>query len=72
MLRQNIMCHADVGLITANWVSFRETPWPNFNTVHMCRDFDAVFDIVEKHQLADFQPDPPEQPAGVTTLDTPP
>ncbi|CAG9953413.1 unnamed protein product [Clonostachys rosea f. rosea IK726] len=33
ILRQFVMCHADVGLVTAHWVRNINHPWPDFNTL---------------------------------------
>jgi len=44
MLRQLIMCTGDVGLITFDWVEGRDIPYPDFNTVHKCRDFDSLLE----------------------------
>lgn len=44
MIRQNIMCAADTGLITYDWVRGWSLPYPDFNTVHQCRDYEKVLD----------------------------
>ncbi|KAJ6602801.1 hypothetical protein DFH09DRAFT_1301805 [Mycena vulgaris] len=44
MIRSNLMCASDVGLITYEWVQNWTMPYPDFNTVHQCRDFDAIMD----------------------------
>lgn len=36
------MCQADTGLITYAWVPFSDHPTPDFNTMHKCRNFDAI------------------------------
>lgn len=36
------MCDADVGVVTYNWVKHHSYPVPNFNTLHKCRNFDAI------------------------------
>jgi len=38
------MCTGDVGLITFDWVEGRDIPYPDFNTVHNCRDFDSLLE----------------------------
>ncbi|KAG1718418.1 uncharacterized protein EDB91DRAFT_1297460, partial [Suillus paluster] len=38
MMRQNIMCNADVTMITWDWVEGHKSPYPNFNTRHQCRN----------------------------------
>ncbi|CCM01727.1 uncharacterized protein FIBRA_03793 [Fibroporia radiculosa] len=42
MLRQNLMCHADIALITYDWVADFPKPFPDFSTVHQCRDFTKI------------------------------
>jgi len=36
------MCTADVGLISFDWVQGRKKPYPDFNTQHMCRNFEEL------------------------------
>jgi len=43
-LRQVLMCSADVGIITYEWVRGFSIPYPNFNTKHKCRNFEKVID----------------------------
>ncbi|MCJ1465022.1 hypothetical protein MMC07_003637 [Pseudocyphellaria aurata] len=50
MLRQKIMCDADVGVITYNWHENNSGPVANFNTPHKCRNFDRVLDWSYEHQ----------------------
>lgn len=50
MLRQKIMCDADVGVITYDWHAEKEFPVANFNTAHKCRDFEKILDWSYKHQ----------------------
>lgn len=43
MLRMNIMCQVDIGVITFHELPNKPgDPWPDFSTLHVCRDFDAV------------------------------
>jgi len=44
MLRQNILCSADVGMITFEWVRGSIRPYPNFNTPHQCRNWEKIRD----------------------------
>ncbi|EPT00324.1 hypothetical protein FOMPIDRAFT_1030579 [Fomitopsis schrenkii] len=44
MLRQVLMCNANVGLITFDWVEGFRTPFPNFSTQHKCRDAEKVYE----------------------------
>jgi hypothetical protein len=57
MLLQNIMCHADVEIISHNWVHNdqipdpKERPFPNFNVVKQCRDFDKLLDWARENGI---------------------
>jgi hypothetical protein len=56
ILRQQLMCTVDVGVLGQVWY---QPPggalqaFVDFNTVHKCRNFDAIRDWAEKHQLPD-------------------
>ncbi|KAF2026865.1 hypothetical protein EK21DRAFT_115363 [Setomelanomma holmii] len=78
-LRQTIMCHGDVSLLTYNWVKGRDMPYPNFNTVHKCKKWDKLvawnrdrdvtwqWELGNEHQLSI-----PTKPSGVVPMETPP
>lgn len=61
MLLQNLMCHADVEIIQHNWVhnakiSEPQTrPFPDFNTVKMCRNFDSLLDWAKDSAVKDLR-----------------
>ncbi|KAL8832369.1 MAG: hypothetical protein Q9170_004905 [Blastenia crenularia] len=59
MLRQFVMCHADVGVVTYKWVAGRSRPYPDFNTWHQCRDFQEVLQWVKDKQLKEEKGGPP-------------
>ncbi|KDR73859.1 hypothetical protein GALMADRAFT_71587, partial [Galerina marginata CBS 339.88] len=42
ILRQDLMCSADVGMITFEWVKGHSHPYPDFNTQHKCRNFEKI------------------------------
>lgn len=63
------MCHADTNLVSTNWVAGRQKTYPNFNTKHTCRDFNAIVDWAWNHQIP-IKPSP--KPAGVHELFYPP
>lgn len=65
------MCDADVGVYSHNWVSRRETPWPNFNVVHKCRNFDGIVEWSKKHNAPYFD-EPVTRPQSVAGMDPPP
>jgi hypothetical protein len=51
MIRQNIMCNVDVMMITWDWVQEHDTPYPNFNTRHQCRNYDKILDWAVEHAI---------------------
>ncbi|KAF9554911.1 hypothetical protein CPC08DRAFT_821399 [Agrocybe pediades] len=42
IIRQNLMCSADVGMLTYEWVKGFSVPYPDFNTQHQCRNFEKI------------------------------
>ncbi|KAF4635222.1 hypothetical protein G7Y89_g2866 [Cudoniella acicularis] len=72
MLRQFVMCHADVGLVTAHWIEQRGRPWPDFNTKQTCRNFEGIWQWTVDHQMPEGTPMIPTKPAGAKALSSPP
>uniref|UniRef100_A0A8H7NHC5 Tat pathway signal sequence n=1 Tax=Bionectria ochroleuca TaxID=29856 RepID=A0A8H7NHC5_BIOOC len=72
ILRQFVMCHADVGLVTAHWVRNINHPWPDFSTLKVCRNFDGILDWTLKHQVPPRAPAILKKPPGVKALASPP
>lgn len=66
VLRQRLMCVVDTGLMGQVWVG-RERPraFPDFNTRHRCRDFEAVRRWAESRQLPEVVPEDFLVPPGV-------
>ncbi|KAI1476617.1 hypothetical protein F4774DRAFT_392423 [Daldinia eschscholtzii] len=59
MLREALLCHGDVGIITYNWVK----PWgiyPDFSTQHKCRKLDKIVAWADKNSLPAEDPEPDE------------
>ena len=63
MLLQNIMCHADIEIITHNWVHYDIPDQPNrpfaepfadFNTIKKCRDYEALLGWMEDNSIKDL------------------
>lgn len=55
------MCVMDVGVLGQVWYQPPGKPlqaFVDFNTVHTCRNFDAIRDWAEKHQLPDVEDTP--------------
>lgn len=44
MLRQVLMCNSDVGVVSHRWVAGYSRPYPNFNVMHKCRNFQEILD----------------------------
>ena len=42
------MCTSDVGIYNYNWVRNIPNPMPDFNSLHMCRNFDRILKWSEK------------------------
>ncbi|KAI1503730.1 hypothetical protein F5X99DRAFT_406730 [Biscogniauxia marginata] len=79
-LRQTLMCHSDISLLTYNWVEGRSMPHPNFNTVHTCKKWDTLIEWNMKRDVTVEWVDgvgkkmlsPPIKPKNVKGMATPP
>ena len=38
------MCAGDLAVMTYDWVEDRETPFPDFNSHHQCRNFERILE----------------------------
>jgi hypothetical protein len=52
MIRQVLMCHGDVTLVTHAWVDGYENPFPDFNTWHQCRNFNAISSFASQNSIS--------------------
>lgn len=61
IIRQQLMCNVDIGVLGQVWFqpSMAEYPeaYVDFNTKHVCRDFDAVRKWALEHQIPEGTPD---------------
>ncbi|KZM23738.1 uncharacterized protein EKO05_0005702 [Ascochyta rabiei] len=60
IIRQQLMCNVDVGVLGQVWYQPPDSdiePFVDFNTIHTCRNFEAVRDWAEKHQLPNETPE---------------
>jgi hypothetical protein len=58
ILRQQLMCTVDVGVLGQVWWNREEpTAYPDFNTKHKCRNFEDVRSWAEAHQAPKDIPD---------------
>ncbi|EFQ34290.1 hypothetical protein CGRA01v4_03887 [Colletotrichum graminicola] len=72
IIRQFVMCHADVGLVASHWIAEANHPWPDFNTNKVCRDFEGILDWTLRHQAPLGTEMIPKKPHGAKALATPP
>lgn len=56
VIRQHIMCHADVAVNTYEWIPNYPKPWPNFETMHECANWDSIQDWAQKRVFDGFDP----------------
>ncbi|RYC60887.1 hypothetical protein CHU98_g5324 [Xylaria longipes] len=50
---ENLMCHADVDIVTFNWRESQNEPFPDFEIRKQCRDFEAIVDWQREKKLND-------------------
>jgi hypothetical protein len=48
MLRQVLLCNADVGIVTNNWVKGFGM-YPDFSTLHKCRKIEPIVAWADRH-----------------------
>ena len=51
VLLQNLMCNANVDVITLDWVEGQQHPFPDFSINRKCVNFDAILEWQEKHAV---------------------
>ena len=51
MLRQTLMCNSDLSIISHRWVKGHPRPYPNFNVLHQCRNFEGITDWVYEQAI---------------------
>lgn len=54
ILRQHLMCNADMELYTYNWRVGETIKWPDFGVRKTCRDFDALLAYLQESQQPDL------------------
>lgn len=64
MLREDLMCSSDVGLVGLSWfnISGEAMPLPKFDTKHQCRNFEAIREWARTEQVIDPPDDYFRQP----------
>ncbi|MCJ1312070.1 hypothetical protein MMC25_005744 [Agyrium rufum] len=58
-LRMTLMCHADISLVTYDWLPNLSAPWPNFNNEHECRNWDSIEKYAKEHTIGANNPTGP-------------
>ncbi|EWC46898.1 hypothetical protein DRE_03910 [Drechslerella stenobrocha 248] len=53
ILLQNLMCQANLDVVTLNWVETQENPFPDFSVNKQCRDFGAIQRWQQEHRLSE-------------------
>ena len=60
IIRQQLMCTVDIGVLGLiyyhNATTGEPTPFVDFNTKHTCRNYDAVRQWAEDHQVPEIFP----------------
>ena len=51
ILLQNLMCHADVEVITHVWQEDQDWPYPDFGISKQCRDFESLLKWKEENEI---------------------
>ncbi|CAG8955465.1 hypothetical protein HYFRA_00010332 [Hymenoscyphus fraxineus] len=51
ILRQSIMCHADISPVTMRWGSAQPIPLGNFSSPHECTNWDGIESWAKKRQI---------------------
>lgn len=54
ILRQYLMCTADVTPITSKFVPFKSVPDVDFSTMHVCRDFEGILQWVQENTVKEI------------------
>ncbi|KAK6536672.1 hypothetical protein TWF281_000893 [Arthrobotrys megalospora] len=53
IILQNLMCQANLDIITLNWVDTQQNPFPDFSVNKKCRDFGVIKQWQEEHKLSE-------------------
>ncbi|KJZ80042.1 hypothetical protein HIM_00756 [Hirsutella minnesotensis 3608] len=50
MIRQSLMCAADISISTYDWKMDHLKPWPNFRVAHECANWDSIVAWAQRHR----------------------
>ncbi|KAF7527335.1 hypothetical protein G7054_g10498 [Neopestalotiopsis clavispora] len=53
-IRQSLMCHADLSVVTFDWRADKRKPWPNFHLDQTCVDWNALDAWAAKRSFSIF------------------
>ncbi|PFH58958.1 hypothetical protein XA68_12975 [Ophiocordyceps unilateralis] len=53
-IRQSLMCHADLSVVTFDWLPHRRRPWPNFHIDQTCIDWEKLDGWASKRSFSIF------------------
>ncbi|KZT37790.1 hypothetical protein SISSUDRAFT_1062539 [Sistotremastrum suecicum HHB10207 ss-3] len=53
IIRENIMCNADITPNVWQWNEERQVIFPHFDTIRTCRNFDAIYDWAKEREVRD-------------------
>jgi len=54
LLRQVLMCKADMGIIGLRWIEGMSNPVPDFSTRHKCLNYEQMIDWAEANPMVEF------------------
>ena len=60
-IRQVLMCHPDDGLFLSYWIEGRVGPMADFNTMHKCKNFDAMMNWSSENAIEEELSEYPEE-----------
>jgi Mycotoxin biosynthesis protein UstYa len=70
ILRQKLLCDADVTPITLNWVQHVSHATPNFNVLHRCRSAEDIEAWMRSHEIVDSEGAFSNKPANAVELES--
>jgi len=50
-IRQTLMCHADLTVVTYDWIPNYRKPWPNFAVEHECVNWERLAEWAREHSF---------------------
>ncbi|KAI0386437.1 hypothetical protein F5Y04DRAFT_276044 [Hypomontagnella monticulosa] len=72
MLMEHLLCTADAGFLTYNWVEHESSPFPDMSVQRQCRDWHQLIDYRDAHGVNVTKYVEWTKPEGVTELAQPP